>query len=115
VDMTSLYDGIRLRFSNPITVTLTRPGSYGGGAEASVTVRYVQEQPIDESAVESPLGGSLGGEKTAFRMWLVELGGLEPHRGCLVTKADGTVWHVDRVEVLCRGRAFRLHVTRRPA
>lgn len=115
-DMIATYDRMRLLHSNPITVVLSRPPSYGGGGAVSVTVSYVQEQAATEETVESPMGGALVSQRRAFRLWLVETGALgAPHEGYLVTKQDGTVWHVDSVDVLCKGRSFRLHTTKRPS
>lgn len=114
--MTPLYDGLRLRFSNPIAVVLTRPASYAGGAEASVDVNHVQEQAAAEEAVEHPMtGGSLEGTRRAFRMWLIECLALPPHRGYFIRKPDNTLWHVDSVDVLAKGRSFRCHCTKRPS
>lgn len=115
ISMTSVYDAMRLRFSGPITVTLTRPASPAGGAAASTTAAYVQEQAASERSVADPMGtGMLGGTRRAFRMWLVECLNMPPHQGYLITKADGSVWHVDEVEPLCKGRCFRCHCTKRP-
>lgn len=113
IDMTAVYDGARLRFSNPITVTLSRPTSPKGGATVSITVANVQEQPADEAEVASPLGGSLGGVTKVFRMWLVECLMLPPHRGYEVIMADNTVWAVQKVDRLMKGRAFRVHCMQR--
>jgi hypothetical protein len=110
------FDESRLYLPDPLTVTLTRPASYSGGGQVNLTVLYVQEQPLEEQSVASPMGaGSLEGTKTRFRMWLVECLSLPPHRGYLIRKADASVWHVDRVETLCKGRQFRCHCTRRPS
>jgi hypothetical protein len=111
----ALCDGMRLTFADPLTVTLTRPQSYSGGAPVSVTVNNVQDQFSAEQRVDEPEGGSFGTQRAAFRMWLVECGGLAPHQGCLITDPDGAVWHVDGVDVVCKGREYRCHCTMRPS
>jgi hypothetical protein len=115
IDMTAIYDAARTRFSNPVAVTLTRPASFVGGAETSVALPHVQEQPAAEQEVESPMGGSLEGTRRAFRMWAIECGALVPHRGYLIRKADNTLWEITSVDVLCKGRQYRCHATRRPS
>lgn len=114
MDMTAVYDAARKRFSNPVTVTLTRPASFLGGGETAVTVRYVQRQPADESEVESPSGGSLEGERRAWRLWLVECLSLPPHKGYLITD-EGATWELYKVDKLSKGRQFRCHGTKRPS
>lgn len=109
LDMLSVYDSMRLRHQSPITVTLTRPRSYVGGAPASVQVAYVQEQAVTQEDVDSPLGGSLDGSRKIFSLWLVECPALPPANDYEITKADGTVWVIKKTETLARGRRFRCH------
>lgn len=108
------FDEGRLYLPDAVAVTLTRPVSFAGGAETSVALPHVQEQPAAEQEVESPMGGSLSGERRAFRLWAVECGPLVPHRGYLIRKADNTLWEITSVDVLCKGRQFRAHCTKRP-
>ena len=114
-DMTAIYDAARFRFSNPISVVLTRPQSYSGGAQTSVTVNNVQRQPAAEQEVESAGGGSLEGERRAYRLWLVECLALPPHKGYLIIDPDGSTWEVTSVDKLSKGRQFRCHASKRPS
>lgn len=108
------FDESRLYLEEPLTVTLARPASFSGGATASIPVAHVQEQPAEENEVETPSGGSLEGTRTTFRMWLIECLAMPPHRGYLITKADGKAHEISSVDVLCKGRQFRCHATQRP-
>lgn len=114
IDMTAIYDAARFRFSNPITVTLSRPASWGG-AQASITVAQVQDQMAPEEEVDSPMGGSMAGVKKTFHLWYVECMAMVPHKGYEIVMADGTTWAVDRVDRLAHGRRFRCHCTQRRA
>jgi hypothetical protein len=121
MDLRYVYDLTRTVVDNLVTVTLTRPASYDGGAEASCSVNNAQWQPPHERSVDSPLGGTLEGTRGVFRLWQVEcllLPGREylvPHRGYLITDPDGEVWEIQEVDGLCHGSQYRCHCTRRPS
>lgn len=103
------FDESRLYLADPITVTLIRPTSPQTGAQTAAVVRNVQEQPVTLEEVDSMTGrGSLDNQRTKFRVWRIECGGLVPRKDYLVVKPDGTTWRAQKVETLCHGRQFEV-------
>ena len=109
LDQRDYFDSTRLYHHNRVTVTLTRPASYSGGAAASITVNNVQERPATQEDVDSPLGGSLDGTRRYFHLWRVECLAMPPFNSYEITTADGKVWVIKKVETLAHGRRFRCH------
>ena len=108
IDFTTLCDGMRFVFANPVTVTLTRPKTPWAAA-ASVTVNQVQMQSARQGVADDPMGGDLDGDRRTFRLWLVECQGLPPSSDYEITAPDGSVWTVKQMDTLCKGREFRCH------
>lgn len=95
------FDESRLYLMDPITVTLTRPGT-----GQTATANYVQERT--EARTESGGVAVLESVDATFNVWAVETGALgEVMKGDKVAKADGSVYTVVKVEKLAHGRRFR--------
>lgn len=99
-------DSGRLSLVNPVTLTLSRPGS-----PLSRLVANCQEQQ-QRKMEQSGSAAILETTDTAFNLWTAELASMEPLSGDQVTKADGSVFVVVGVDRCVHGHRFRVHSRR---
>src|SRR5262245_41433599 len=98
-------DSRRLLLVNPVTLTLSRPGS-----PLSRVVANCQEQQQRKAEFGGP--ATLEVTDTAFNLWAVELAGMGPLKGDRITKADGSAYVVVGVDSCTHGHRFRCHSRR---